>query len=436
MAAAGVTAGTGTGTGRTTRSAGSSGAVDGGGGGTSDVRTGSHGYERAQRRASRTIYETNLSSFGAGGNSRASTSPTLLSSEQQQHYSDQRDRYYDHHSHKEHAHSGNRHHHHQQHPRRSSPSRPLPNVPLRPAPHSSQIRCPIDLVNSFSSTSVSLQSDPASHATTATSSNTKSNKKKNSFKGNAEGWTRARLERERDAFFDTRVTGAPEVWTAVRFVAELVRGGDLATAQGVLDAAGCTCPTGELARGGVYDERGRLYEVPDWVVGDPGDLVVGEVELNGGDGCGSSLTGKENEDRENVVDNSESDSGSERGTYGSTKSTALRSKRDRTSGRDVGDVDEKRDKKSLGEMVLEKGDMGKIIKVRVRLSDRAGDLEIGIGSNERVRVLVAKVQEKAKLSADVKIRIVYLGRMMLEQESLSAQGWREGHIVNGLVFAG
>lgn len=33
-----------------------------------------------------------------------------------------------------------------------------------------------------------------------------------------------------------------------------------------------------------------------------------------------------------------------------------------------------------------------------------------------------------------KIKIAYLGKILKESETLLAQGWREGHVVNALVF--
>ena len=164
----------------------------------------------------------------------------------------------------------------------------------------------------------------------------------------------------------------------------------------MLDAAGCTCPTGELARG-VYDERGRLYEVPDWVVGDPKDLVEAGDFYEEGE-FESSFSSKEDGNEENGDEgsgngsSSGSDSESESGN-GKAKITTVKSERPETKRRNNND---KRLKKRLHDTASD-GDKGRIAKVRVRLSDRAGDMEISIGANERVYVLVAKVHEKAKV---------------------------------------
>lgn len=72
------------------------------------------------------------------------------------------------------------------------------------------------------------------------------------------------------------MTGRPEIWGAIRAaVGELHaeaknggEGGGTATAQTIIDAAGATLPTGDLADG-VYDALGAYYGIPEWVVCDP-----------------------------------------------------------------------------------------------------------------------------------------------------------------------
>lgn len=87
------------------------------------------------------------------------------------------------------------------------------------------------------------------------------------------------LLKERNAFFDTRVTGRSEVWAALRLICELIERRQLGEAQVVLDAAGCTCPSGDAwgPKGGIYDEFGEKYVVPSWIVGEP----IGVVETAG-----------------------------------------------------------------------------------------------------------------------------------------------------------
>ncbi|PNS19910.1 Acetolactate synthase small subunit, mitochondrial [Sphaceloma murrayae] len=168
-------------------------------------------------------------------------------------------------------------------------------------------------------------------------------------------WTAAQLAREREAFFDTRVTGDPAVWNALRIICEMLRAGDVSGAQGVMDAVGLTCPTGriksekpgrgtgrdgERRRGGVFDEQGRGYEIPGWVVSDPEDLdnttevmAAGEKEVGSGD---------ESEEEEKG-----------------------------------------------------KGREGQVVQVRARLSDKGVDVVVEVGVEQKVRVVVRKVQEQS-----------------------------------------
>lgn len=140
---------------------------------------------------------------------------------------------------------------------------------------------------------------------------------------------------------------------------ELVRVGEVAEAQGVLDAAGCTCPTGEVWRG-VFDERGEWYKVPEWVVVEPGGLVE-EGESEGGSEGGSE---SESEEEEEVKGRRE----------GKGKGRAV-------EGADGG-----------------RANKGPVVKIRARLSDRGTDVVVKVGKEERVGVLVRRVREVAGVS--------------------------------------
>lgn len=93
-------------------------------------------------------------------------------------------------------------------------------------------------------------------------------------------WTRSRLDKERGDWWDTQVTGSQEIWGAVRLAAQYLQKGELQEAQTLLDATGCTCPTGLLWRG-VYDPTGVQYKVPEWVVVEPEGLAE-EGAVDGG----------------------------------------------------------------------------------------------------------------------------------------------------------
>ena len=135
-------------------------------------------------------------------------------------------------------------------------------------------------------------------------------------------------------------------------VVRLVGDGEVETAQGILDAAGVTVPTGDLANG-VYDEAGNFYQMPEQVVGDPDNVVIED---------------------DGAVD-AEMTKGGE------------------------GEVDEEeleRRREEKGKGVLKSGDL---VKVRARLSDRGGpDVVIVISKEQSVRVLIRKIQDEIEVS--------------------------------------
>ncbi len=180
-------------------------------------------------------------------------------------------------------------------------------------------------------------------------------------------WSRNQLVRERNEFFDTRVTGRPEVWAALSAATSLMRDGDIATAQGIIDAAGVTVPTGDLCDG-CYDENGALYRLPEIVVMDPVNVV---------DSPGS-------EDHPSC---------GETGDLGyEVSNTKL--------GVDVDTEDEYDEELERRREEKGKGNERDFIKVTTRLSDRGGpDITIGIGKEQNVGVLARKVQTDARVGA-------------------------------------
>lgn len=177
------------------------------------------------------------------------------------------------------------------------------------------------------------------------------------------------------------------MWAALKQVSELLRSGDLKAAQTILDATGATCPTGRFCverrrggqkKGGVYDDKGLLYEIPGWVVADPEDLVA-EPQIEG----------KEiNEESEDEID-------AEKGVVCEEK-------------------------------------IGDLVSVRARLSDRGTDVVVEMGTNQKVSLLVKKVQEKAGI--EQKIKFAYMGKILEEHKPLGETNWKVGHILNALVF--
>ncbi|MCJ1223673.1 hypothetical protein MMC12_000316 [Toensbergia leucococca] len=198
-------------------------------------------------------------------------------------------------------------------------------------------------------------------------------------------WTPSELSKEREEFFDTRVTGRQEVWDTLKMVVALVGEGDVQTAQGILDASGVTLPTGDLING-AYDEVGNFYQLPEHVIMNPVNIVLGSQ-----DDIAKGPDIQEDTDDE---------------------------------------VERRREEKGKG--VLKSGDY---VRVKARLSDRGGpDIVIQLGKEQNIRTLVRRVQEEANISGKGKVKVAYLGKILKDGETLLAQGWREGHVVNALVF--
>ncbi|KAI5855668.1 putative ubiquitin domain protein [Tricharina praecox] len=192
--------------------------------------------------------------------------------------------------------------------------------------------------------------------------------------------TSAALQRARNEFWDTRVTGRPEIWGALRAATEMLQM-DLSTAQGIVDAAGITVPTGDLSRG-VYDESGHRYEIPEYCFSDPVNVSTAVVERGRMD----------EEDEESEEDDAAGDLG--------------------------------KGKMRVGREVL----------LKARLSDRGGpDVAIKVDEAATVRRITVLVEGKAQLPATQRISLMYLGRILEENKTLAAQGWKRGDVVNALV---
>jgi hypothetical protein len=103
-------------------------------------------------------------------------------------------------------------------------------------------------------------------------------------------WTTSRLEKERNDWWDTQVTGSQEVWGAIRLAAQSLQAGKLRDAQSWLETMECTCPTGCLWKG-VYDSTGVLYKVPEWLIVEPEGLVSEEMDEDAEGGPAGSAAG-------------------------------------------------------------------------------------------------------------------------------------------------
>ena len=131
-------------------------------------------------------------------------------------------------------------------------------------------------------------------------------------------------------------------------VVALVGEGDVQTAQGILDASGVTLPTGDLING-AYDEVGNFYQLPEHVIMNPVNIVLGSQ-----DDIAKGPDIQEDTDDE---------------------------------------VERRREEKGKG--VLKSGDY---VRVKARLSDRGGpDIVIQLGKEQNIRTLVRRVQEEANV---------------------------------------
>ncbi|KAK0381026.1 ubiquitin domain-containing protein [Colletotrichum limetticola] len=224
-------------------------------------------------------------------------------------------------------------------------------------------------------------------------------------------WTRVAIARERRDFFDTRVTGRPEVWQSLRAALEVIwdpvsqgaadDGTDgLATAQGILNAAEITLPTGDLAQG-AYDQLGNYYPLSEWLVADPTNLVEDDATIDGADEALSTRDLKDD-------------------LAGGEETTE-----------ELDEDDNVRRREEKGKAVVDARDQ---LSVLARLSETARDVTVSFVKSDSVRTVARKIQEQSGLASTKKIRIAYMGKILKDNLSLAEQGWAEGHVVNALVF--
>lgn len=186
-------------------------------------------------------------------------------------------------------------------------------------------------------------------------------------------WTRKRLDRERAEFFDTRVTGRPEIWQNLQaalhvlWEAQLNNTGDagLATAQSIIDAAEISVPTGRLADG-AYDSLGGYYQLPQWVVTDPQNIHSSEK------GSGVQVkteSGTAHSDAEDSLDED-----ARLGKHPLEENQALEG----GAGKDIVTVTEH-------------------IVIRARLSENGKDVQISIEKRENVKIIAQRILDKSKV---------------------------------------
>ncbi|KAJ2742491.1 hypothetical protein GGI20_004447 [Coemansia sp. BCRC 34301] len=88
--------------------------------------------------------------------------------------------------------------------------------------------------------------------------------------------TLAELMRQRDEFWDTAAVyeGRAEIWQALRLACE---SDDAQLAAAILESVGVSVPTGRIADG-AYDERGACYDIPQYCLCAPVNLVAASLE--------------------------------------------------------------------------------------------------------------------------------------------------------------
>lgn len=178
-------------------------------------------------------------------------------------------------------------------------------------------------------------------------------------------WSRREIDRERVEFFDTRVTGRPEVWQSIHAALVLLWDGDpdgLINAQALLMAAEVTVPSGDLT-GQVYDSLGALYSIPEHVVSDPTNI------------------GEEEEGEEAERDDYEREDGE-----GSEETTeSIRARRREDKGKAVQRPE------------------SELLRVQVRLSDGRPDLFMKVGRDESIRSLQRRILDDSSVSISLSI---------------------------------
>lgn len=171
---------------------------------------------------------------------------------------------------------------------------------------------------------------------------------------------------------------------------------------------------------GAYDAFGNFYPMPAWIVSDPTNLdnspehdlddETKRALVDEGEAALSSASEADDESGDETEGNDSEDDGDE-----TADSSRIRSRR------------EKKGKAVLPAEVDR-------IPVRARLSTISKDVTVRIGRDDSVHSLAHRITEVAKLPVKTRVRIAYMGKILKEGSSLTAQGWKEGHIVNALVF--
>lgn len=166
----------------------------------------------------------------------------------------------------------------------------------------------------------------------------------------------------------------------------MMRDGDIASAQSVVDAAGITVPTGDVCDG-CYDEGGALYKLPEYVVADPSNMAPdkksdeaffdGETVRSGtatsacaGDSRSAADEGFRHLSKHDTVDPSSDFAADGQGS--STQEQLAKGK-----------IDER-----------------DLIQVKARLSPVDRDVVVTVGKDQSIRFLEKRIHEEAKVGGN------------------------------------
>ena len=185
----------------------------------------------------------------------------------------------------------------------------------------------------------------------------------------------------------------------------------MGSAQGFLDAAGCTLPDGDLVTGGAYDEMGNWYQLSREVVMDPENVIIEDLSANPahGDQQKEFLPAEANSADDDDDDEDDDDADFQK---------------------------EQRRREEKGKGLPPK--LEDTILLKARLSDRGGpgaDLRLRVGKQQSVRHIIRLVQEEAGLPKGGVVKFGYLGKVLGPGTTLVEAGYREGHVINAMVFS-
>jgi hypothetical protein len=77
------------------------------------------------------------------------------------------------------------------------------------------------------------------------------------------------------------------------------------------------------------------------------------------------------------------------------------------------------------------GDVGAVVSLKARLSDRSMDVVVQIGMGQTAAVVCAEVCRRI---GPRRVRLLYLGQVWSETKTLEELGYKEGDVVSVFVF--